>query len=683
MDRNATTTNSSMNDENKTKMSTSSKDATVSSFTNIRQNICQNFVLLWLDANNDKSNQEFCSSLSQLGRIFDPIKTCTDVDECVKFLHQVEKEKIFMIVSGGLGQNILPTIHEMFQLKSVFVFCGNTSFHEQWTRQYKKVKAVESDIVRICNALHSAARQYDQNSVSISFFSASLESKQTLSQLDHSFMCIQLLNENILGTDSDQKAIKDFAKYCHNQHIESSEIEKFEKEYKINEAMKWYNTESFLFSMLNWALRTLSIDAILKMGFFIHDLHRHIGEVYKEQRDNYKKPFTVYRVQVFSNADFAKLCQNEGGFISFDNFLLVDKNKSEKDYFNDAGDAIKDKDHNMFGIVFVMLIDPKKSTNVFAAISPSEQKFIFSFHTVFLINKAKPMGNDRIYKVKLTLTSDGDDRLDAAIKLMRDETWGLTGWDRLSELLFKLDKFDKAKEVYHALLDRESDDSDKAALLYQQLGRIERQQGDYNSAIKSYEKAREIFKKTSKKADWADSCNNIGLVYENMDDYQKALSFHEEALEIRKEVPTPHHPKLASSYNNIGNVHNKMGHYSEAHSFHKHALEIRKKILPQNHPNLAISYNNLGLVYFNQEEYNKALQNHKKALEIRQNVQPPNNPLLAGSYNNIGLVKEKMGDYAEARLNYGEAIKTAERSLPLNHPHLIMYKANYERVEKL
>ncbi|CAF4292728.1 unnamed protein product, partial [Rotaria sordida] len=62
----------------------------------------------------------------------------------------------------------------------------------------------------------------------------------------------------------------------------------------------------------------------------------------------------------------------------------------------------------------------------------------------------------------------------------------------------------------------------------------------------------------------ADSYNNIGLVYDNMGEYLKALSSYERSLEIRKIAPPPNHPDLASSYNNIGSVYYNMGKYSKA-----------------------------------------------------------------------------------------------------------------------
>ena len=57
--------------------------------------------------------------------------------------------------------------------------------------------------------------------------------------------------------------------------------------------------------MLNRALRVMDVDHIIKLGFFINDLHRHIEQLHLEQftDQNSHKNFTIYRGQgMTSNA---------------------------------------------------------------------------------------------------------------------------------------------------------------------------------------------------------------------------------------------------------------------------------------------------------------------------------------------------------------------------------------------
>jgi hypothetical protein len=63
----------------------------------------------------------------------------------------------------------------------------------------------------------------------------------------------------------------------------------------------------FIFSMLNRALRVFETDTIVKMGFFIRDLHEHILELHFEQQtQDQVRSFTVYRGQGMSKLDFER-----------------------------------------------------------------------------------------------------------------------------------------------------------------------------------------------------------------------------------------------------------------------------------------------------------------------------------------------------------------------------------------
>jgi hypothetical protein len=58
--------------------------------------------------------------------------------------------------------------------------------------------------------------------------------------------------------------------------------------------------------MLNRALRMMEIALIIKMGFFVRDLHIHIAALHLEQygKHHHSNSFTVYRGQGLSQTDF-------------------------------------------------------------------------------------------------------------------------------------------------------------------------------------------------------------------------------------------------------------------------------------------------------------------------------------------------------------------------------------------
>jgi hypothetical protein len=53
--------------------------------------------------------------------------------------------KAVLIVSGRMGQVLLPKINHMKNLLSVIVFCGNVQAHKAWANNFDKVKGVVID----------------------------------------------------------------------------------------------------------------------------------------------------------------------------------------------------------------------------------------------------------------------------------------------------------------------------------------------------------------------------------------------------------------------------------------------------------------------------------------------------------------------------------------------------------
>ena len=658
------------------------------------QRIIQGFLLIWVDASIDESNKDCQTTLAQIRGVVNNVNIFTQPDQCIQFLNGVHNEKAIVIASGTLGQHLVPNIHAMPQLDAIYIFCGNKSWHEGWTKEWAKIKGVHTDIKPICEALQMAIKQGNEDSIAVSFVTMNEgASSQNLDQLDLSFMYTQVFKEIILEIEHNAQSINDFVNYCcnlyNNNAHELNIINEFRRDYRPQLSIWWYTRECFTYQMLNQALRTLEADMIINMDFFIRDLHQQIEELHQKQVSKYRgKPFIVFRGQGLSTSDFEKLRKTKGGLISFNNFLSTSKTREVSVGFTKGALGKTD----MVGILFQMSIDPSVSSTHFASIKEvsffkKEEEILFSMHTVFHINDIKQIDkNNPLYQVELTLISDDDPQLRLLTERIREETGGEIGWQKLGKLLLQISQFDKAEELYTALLEQTTDEGQRA-LYYGCLGCVKDYQDDYEKGLWYYEKGLEIRQKTLPPSHplLATSYNNIGEVYDKMEEYSKALSFYEKALEIRQKTFPPNHPLLANSYNNIGTMYQNIGDYEKALSFYEKDLEICEKIFPPNHPDSATSYNNLGSVYYSMREYSKALSFFERALEIRQETLPLNHPSLATSYNNIGLVNDKMRDCSKTLSFYEKALEIKQKTFAPNHPSLATSYNNiaffYENME--
>ncbi|CAF0790413.1 unnamed protein product [Adineta steineri] len=644
-----------------------------------RQRMAQNYLLLWVDASIDQADKDCQDTLAQLKNVINDVNLCTEPNQCIKALNTVDKQQAFVITSGSLGQHLVPEIHGMPQLDAIYIFCANKSKHAAWTQNWKKIKGVHTNIKDICQVLQMAVKQCGQDSIAVSFLTVNeMASTNNLNQLEPTFMYTQLFKEILLDIKYDGKAIEDLTECCREVFTDNSSelqvIDEFERDYDPQKAIWWYTRECFTYKMLNQALRTMDADIIINMGFFLRDVHTHIQQLYEQQVSSYRrKTFEVYRGQGLLKSDFEKLQKATGGLMSFNSFLSTSSDKEVSLSFAQRAST----ESNKVGILFIMSIDPCLKSTPFASIKEKsyfkgEEEILFSMHTVFRVNTIKQMDNkNQLYQVELQLTSDDDQQLRLLTDRMREEAGGGSGWKRLGNLLLRIGQFNKAEELYSVLLKQTSDDGEKAHH-YNQLGLVHSNQGDYEKALLYYEQGLEIKQKTlsSNHPNMATSYNNIGTVYYKMGKYSKTLSFYEKALEIQQKTLSSNHPDLAASYNNIGLVYHDMGEYSKALSFYEKALEIQQKSLPANHPDLATSYNNIGDVYDSMGKYLKALLFYEKALEIREKTLPSNHHGFAQSYNSIAGVYRSMTDYSKALSYYEKALKIFQKTLPSNHPDL-------------
>ncbi|CAF2889346.1 unnamed protein product [Rotaria sp. Silwood2] len=276
------------------------------------KDIVQNFLFIWLDPKIDEFNDDYLNSIKQLRQTVNTIEIFCDTEECIDYISELQNETSFLIISSALCQMVVPLIHNMTQLYSIYVFCRKEEKYEDWTKHWSKVKDIFSDITSICDSIYECARQCDEDSIAISAVSS-------LNQIEPSFMYTKLFKEIILETNFDEKKeINDLAEYAREKykgnctHLEI--IDEFAQEYqgnfdRKNKPIWWYTRNCFTYQMLNRALRTLQVDTLLKMGIYIRALHRSIKKLHLEELNKtHGAPITliVYRGQTMDKKDFEK-----------------------------------------------------------------------------------------------------------------------------------------------------------------------------------------------------------------------------------------------------------------------------------------------------------------------------------------------------------------------------------------
>jgi hypothetical protein len=95
--------------------------------------------LIWLDDSANESQDNIIGQ-QQLRLVDSNFKMFKNKNECEEHIKsQSADARITFIVNGRLGQQIVPEIHSLAQIVTIYIFCMNKEAHLIWSANYNKV----------------------------------------------------------------------------------------------------------------------------------------------------------------------------------------------------------------------------------------------------------------------------------------------------------------------------------------------------------------------------------------------------------------------------------------------------------------------------------------------------------------------------------------------------------------
>ncbi|CAF1280312.1 unnamed protein product [Didymodactylos carnosus] len=613
----------------------------------------ETFALVLLHSNSDDSYLELQQKLRE---IVNYVRTFIDIDTCEQWLKRRETldDKIVFIVTDTNKNDILPRIFKLPQIDSIYLYSQGESTmtsNHHFTNDYAdKIRGVITDsddlIHKILDDQKYRENRHEATIVFHSVNSTSITTEKSSSELDGNFLWSQLFIEALLrmpatSTLNNRKELIALCKQIYaGNAAELRLICLFEQTYSPQNAVRWYTKSSFVYRILNKALRVQDIETLIAFRFFIIDLYQQLKHL--QQSSMPDKPITtVYRGQLISRNELNGLKSTVGQYLSFNSFLSTTREVDVAMLF------VSHATDNLQPVLFEIEVPSNINSNAkpYADIS-SETEFGIEREVLFMLGsicKVIDVKDDQIMcKVKLELRSEDDSQL-----------------KQLSDYL----KNHLAKEtsLYH-------------------LGYVLREMGKYGSAMKCYaQQLKEIEDKSS---------NEAGLCYQGLGGvacltkhYDLSIPYLRKALEIQQTFPDNEH-NISSCWNNLANTISNSGDYELGLDYFCKSLEIRKS-LPGHHLEVATSYYNIAHTYSKQEKYEKALENFLYALDIQKQHLPANHYQIAQTLMKIGAEHGFMNQYETAFKYFQQADKIYRHSLPSTHTDVIHVKQAMEAVQEV
>ena len=242
-------------------------------------------IFIWLRS--AETFNEFDSSLSLelLQQVINDVRIFDDPDECLDAILCLPNEIFFVGLSCGRSF-LVDTLEAIRQVRCIYL---SESYEYDSTTKVRGVmdqfgtllRQLERD-VRICEHYHTHLTTCEID------MTRSETSTETLQRYMARFMWSQILLEMLLCMPSPpEERNKDFLDELQRLYRKNSfrtkQIIDFERSYTPTDAINWYTRTSFVFKVINKALRTRNIVIIYKFRSLIQDIYKQLREIQEGQ----------------------------------------------------------------------------------------------------------------------------------------------------------------------------------------------------------------------------------------------------------------------------------------------------------------------------------------------------------------------------------------------------------------
>ncbi|WP_018618976.1 ATP-binding protein [Spirosoma luteum] len=205
------------------------------------------------------------------------------------------------------------------------------------------------------------------------------------------------------------------------------------------------------------------------------------------------------------------------------------------------------------------------------------------------------------------------------------------------------------------------------------MGNIYSSLANYPQALANYEKALKGAEESGSKTGVVVSLNNIGNVYSEQGEYDKALDYRLKSLQLNEAMGFQGPPKELN-FDNVGQSYLNLANYSQALTYLQNGLNISKA--NRNKTILVRSYNNLSQLYLkiaidsNATSLTTLLRSNKTSTLQKASAYADSALVLAKeqgdlrylyrAYQTRSQIQDALGDPQAALANYQDFIKTKD-----------------------
>ncbi|CAF3577351.1 unnamed protein product [Rotaria sp. Silwood1] len=597
--------------------------STVAKDLNLQENL-ESTRLIWYDSNIDKTN-DTKETMKELREINNFIVFHIDLKTCIDYIESITNEKIFLVTSGRDALNILIRIHALKQIDSIFIFCLKPEKYQYLLQTYTKIIGIYTKRRELLNSLKENIILVEKHLETFNFYNQHKQkTTRDLSKESAEFLWFQIFKDVILRLPRDNHAKQQMIEFCQHYYRGNEKelkfIHEFEYDYKSNMAIEWYTKETFLYKIVNKALRTEDIEQLRIFRFFIADLSFNLAIEYEKLKNKIEKILLLYRGLKMEEEELKTLKQNEGSLISTNGFLSTSRSKNVALKF--AKKSPKRSD--IVPVLYEIECNIQElDTIIFADITEfsvyaNESEVLFDLGSTFEIISVKEDFQLNLWLIKLRASNKGTKIAKEYIELNRKEEEETSIELIFGKLLADMGQYDQALKYFQNLLLDDHTEKDDIATINNLIGTIYYHKDDFKQALQYYELAYNLMmnNKPIRMKDSVKPLTNIGLVYHRKGQYDRAYELYMKSLAIYNIYYGREHIKSTKILMNIGNIYTETRKYNHALQYYQNVLKIQQQYLPSYHIDIAMTLNNIAVVYHKLNNLDHALEQRHESPEL-------------------------------------------------------------------
>ncbi|CAF0946668.1 unnamed protein product [Didymodactylos carnosus] len=387
----------------------------IRSFNRERVNL-ESHQLVWLNDNVNKSNDNDTTLKEDLRKIVDYTKLFDNVEQCLQYIEETKDSITFLVCSEQFGEILVPQIYHLQNIWSIYIYCHNKEYHQNWTTNYSKIKQVHTTLEDLLKTLSENVEEYKRLDINTTIFTT-YDKDKTTDYSPHSWWIyfIDVLVHIPYEENYCLKLINELKSYYAENSPVIPILEEFESNYKPETAVHWYTRNTFLYRVLNEGLRQHNIKLMFLFGFYIQDMYQQLKEEHEKFKlEHLKNPITtVYRGQLMSR-DEIKVIERDSYTVN-NSFFSTTLNRSLALMFLNS---ISQPNDELQNVLFTIDIDVRNQrTLAYGNISnlsqfPEESEILFMIGTEFQKIKVSYDKNENIWIIKLKLGYNSTFRVD-------------------------------------------------------------------------------------------------------------------------------------------------------------------------------------------------------------------------------------------------------------------------------